>query len=309
MAGAVIALTVAMASADYVVQPGDTLTSIARKHGTTVSQLAAANSLRNPDLIRVGQRLVIPGTDQGTGQGAPGPSSATHTVQPGETLESIARRYGVSLATLAAANGIVDPSVIYAGTRLRLSGPAFVAGAGGTSAGAHVVAAGETLSSIAARYGSTVSELATLNGISNPNRIYVGTRLTVPGGGWICPVPGARYFNDWGFPRSGGRFHEGNDLFAPRGTPVLAPVSGVVHAETGTIGGLQFRLLGDDGTTYIGSHLDAFGATGRVTAGTVIGYVGDSGNARGAPPMLHFEIHPAGSGPVNPYPTLKAHGC
>ncbi len=124
-------------------------------------------------------------------------------------------------------------------------------------------------------------------------------------GRWICPVQGPRAFtNDWGAPRSGGRRHMGNDILSPRGTPVVAPVSGTVTHRNVRLGGLSFYLRGDDGITYFGTHLSAYGAGGRVSAGTVIGYVGDTGNARGTP-HLHFEMHPGGGSPVNPYPTLR----
>ena len=127
----------------------------------------------------------------------------------------------------------------------------------------------------------------------------------IASGNWICPVQGPRAFtNDWGQPRSGGRRHEGTDIMAPRGTPVVASVGGLVRHHNSSLGGLSFFLSGDDGNTYFGTHLDSFGAQGRVAAGTVVGYVGNSGNARGASPHLHFEIHPGGGGPVNPYPTL-----
>jgi len=115
-------------------------------------------------------------------------------------------------------------------------------------------------------------------------------------------VPGARFINDWGYPRSGGRFHEGNDLFADRGTPVYAPISGVVTQLIGSIGGLQFTLVGDDGHTYYGTHLDSFGEDGWVLAGSLLGTVGDTGNARGSKPHLHFEIYPDGAEPVNRIP-------
>ncbi|MEA3076400.1 MAG: hypothetical protein QOF60_1308 [Actinomycetota bacterium] len=127
----------------------------------------------------------------------------------------------------------------------------------------------------------------------------------IASGEWICPVQGPRAFsNDYGQPRSGGRRHEGNDILSPRGTPVVASVSGTSKAHDSSLGGLSYYLAGDDGTTYFGTHLSAIGATGRVEAGQVVGYVGDSGNARGTP-HLHFEIHPGGGGPVNPYPTLS----
>ena len=88
--------------------------------------------------------------------------------------------------------------------------------------------------------------------------------------------------NDWGFPRSGGRFHEGNDLFAPRGTPGRGHRRRAPWSQTtGRIGGNQVKLSGDDGVSYYYTHLDRFGASGRVDAGTVIGYVGSTGNAAG----------------------------
>jgi murein DD-endopeptidase MepM/ murein hydrolase activator NlpD len=133
-----------------------------------------------------------------------------------------------------------------------------------------------------------------------------GGARVIGSGSWICPVQGPRSFtNDWGQPRSGGRRHQGTDILAPRGTPVVASVSGTVRGHNSRLGGLSYYLSGDDGNTYFGTHLQSLsGASGRVSAGTVVGYVGNSGNAAGGPPHLHFEIHPGGGGPVNPYPTL-----
>lgn len=132
--------------------------------------------------------------------------------------------------------------------------------------------------------------------------------------GWLCPVAGPTTFTDtWLAPRSGGRLHKGVDMFAAPGTPVIAPVGGVVEHFDEDLGGLSFRLWGDDGNYYFGTHLSAFGrVTGHVEAGTIVGYVGDTGNARGTGAHLHFEIHlgrrqgdmPA---PVNPTPTVAAH--
>jgi peptidoglycan LD-endopeptidase LytH len=133
--------------------------------------------------------------------------------------------------------------------------------------------------------------------------------ITPPGdGAWMCPVRGARAFtNDWGQPRSGGRRHQGTDILSPRGTPVVASVSGTVRGTSNRLGGIAYYLTGDDANTYYGSHLDSLsGASGRVAQGTVIGYIGDTGNARGGPTHLHFEIHPGGGSAVNPYPTLAA---
>lgn len=296
-----IALFVFAAGATYTVQPGDTLSGIAIENGTTSLALARENNLSNPDRIYVGQQLLIPEAG-----GTPTGTSSTHTVKNGESLSTIAARYGMTVAELAAANGITNTNVIYIGTRLNISSEPVDFTPGSDSAGSHTVASGETLGKIAAAYGTTVQTLVDLNGISNPDLIRVGQILTVPDGGFTCPVKGGSFFNDYGFPRTGGRFHEGTDIFAERGTPIVAPVSGRVEFTIGSIGGMQFRLFGDDGATYIGSHMDSFGESGTVRAGTVIGTIGDSGNAVGSRTHVHFEIHPDDGPAVNPYPYLEA---
>lgn len=133
-----------------------------------------------------------------------------------------------------------------------------------------------------------------------------GGARVIGGGKWICPVQGARSFtNDWGFPRSGGRRHQGTDIMSPRGTPVVASVAGTVRHHNSGMGGLSYYLRGSDGNTYFGTHMSGYAASGAVAAGTVIGYVGNTGNASGGSPHLHFEIHPGGGGPTNPYPTVR----
>jgi murein DD-endopeptidase MepM/ murein hydrolase activator NlpD len=124
------------------------------------------------------------------------------------------------------------------------------------------------------------------------------------GGGIVCPVPGSSFIDSWGAPRSGGRRHQGVDMMASTGTPVLAPASGTVSHRGNSLGGMSFHLNGDNGVYYYGTHLSAYGQAGHVSAGTVIGYVGDTGNARGTP-HLHFEVHPNGVA-VNPYPYVAA---
>ena len=132
--------------------------------------------------------------------------------------------------------------------------------------------------------------------------------VSAPVGGMICPVQGPVAFTDtWGAPRSGGRVHLGVDMLSPRGTPTVAPVSGRLEHRGNSTGGLSWHLYGDDGTYYYGTHLSAYASegAGHVAAGTVIGYVGDTGNARGTP-HLHFEIHPGNGPAVNPYPATSA---
>jgi murein DD-endopeptidase MepM/ murein hydrolase activator NlpD len=294
-AGLTAILMLAAANGSYVVKRGDTLSKIAEELDTSVAVLVEANAIGNPDRIYVGQELIVPGSDG-------------YVVQPGDTLGRIAGKTGVSVDTLARANGITNPNLLYVGTQLRLTVPESTFTVDTSQGTTYVVQPGDTLGGIAVRYSTSVRNLAELNRIANPNLIRIGATLVIDAPGWLCPVEEATFFNDWGFPRSGGRFHEGNDLFAPRGTPIVAPVDGILHQVIGNIGGYQFNLEGDDGHLYIGTHMDRFAKDGRVQAGDVIGYVGDSGNAVGSRPHLHFEIHADGEDPVNPYPAL-AEAC
>ncbi len=124
---------------------------------------------------------------------------------------------------------------------------------------------------------------------------------------WVCPVAGEMQFRDsWGEPRSGGRSHDGIDIVARWGTPLVAPVDGEVTFRSDSIGGLSYDLVGEDGDVWFGTHLSATETGGTVEAGTVIGYVGRSGNAVGN--HLHFEYRPGGRGlSVNPFPIVEAH--
>lgn len=302
----------AAADVTHVVTRGETLNLIAAKYGASVSGIVSANAISNPDIIRIGQELLIPsssGSRSGEGSDISDRAGQYHVVKRGESVNQIAAQYsGVTADDIIRANGIVN-GIIYAGSALYLSGPGHVAsGSAGTIS--YTVRSGDRLGDIAHSHSVSLRSLVSENNIANPNLIRSGQVLAIPTGTtWVCPVENSRFMNDWGFPRSGGtRYHEGNDLFVDRGTPVKAPVGGTVEARTGTIGGLQFRLMGNDGVTYIGTHMDRFGREGTVRAGDVIGYVGNSGNAVGTPPHLHFGMYYKGT-VVNPYPTLVKHGC
>ncbi len=125
------------------------------------------------------------------------------------------------------------------------------------------------------------------------------------GGGMICPVPGSAFVDSFGAPRPQGWAHQGVDMMASSGTPIVAPVSGTVTHRGNSVGGLAFHLDGSDGRYYYGAHLSAYGQSGSVSAGTVIGYVGNTGDAAATAPHLHLEIHIGGVA-VNPYPYVAA---
>jgi len=135
-----------------------------------------------------------------------------------------------------------------------------------------------------------------------------------PTDGRTCPVSGASAFVDsWGAPRSGGRRHQGVDMIAPRGTPLVAVEGGaVLRTDDGGLGGISVWLRGDSGDHFYYAHLDALAdglsAGRRLAVGDRLGTVGNTGNARYTTPHLHFELHPGGGGAVNPYP-LAAELC
>lgn len=128
--------------------------------------------------------------------------------------------------------------------------------------------------------------------------------------GIICPVRGPSAYSDtWGAARSGGRRHEGVDMLAPIGTPLVAIVSGYAEFKYNPLGGNAVWVNGSNGHRYYYAHLSGFEGSSRdVGQGEVIGYVGDTGNASGTP-HLHFEVHPGGGAAVNPYPYVVAAGC
>jgi LysM repeat protein len=306
--GLVILLTMAMGFFNYTVKPGDTLSDIADDHDVTVTALVKANSIKNPNLIRPGQVLTIPGDSSDSGTSGSRSESA-HVVVRGDSLGKLAVKYGVTVTQLMALNGITDPDKIYLGAKIIVDGSTRVLAvnlASDTTDLTHLVTKGESLAKIASKYDTTISTLLAHNDIEDPNLIVIGQEITVPNAtGWRCPVPTGNFINDWGFPRSDGRGHAGTDIFAVRGALVVAPVSGDAEQKTGTLGGIQVRFWGDDGHVYWLTHLEGFGKGGQVNAGDVIGYVGDSGNAKGSSPHVHFEIHPDNGAATNPYPTLS----
>lgn len=149
----------------YTVQSGDTLSGIALRFGTTVSSLAKINGISDPDVIYPGQVLRL--------SGSPVSGQTIYTVKTGDTLSKIAADFGTSYQTLAQLNGILNPDLIYPGQKLSIpSGSS-------TSISYYTIRPGDTLSGIALRFGTTVSRLQSLNNISDPDKIYAGTKIRI----------------------------------------------------------------------------------------------------------------------------------
>jgi LysM repeat protein len=166
----------------HVVARGDTLSEIATRYGVSVGQLQSWNGIRGSTIV-VGQRIKVSsgGSSSGSGTvlastagGGSSSSTRTHTVQRGETLSSIASRYGVTAADLQRLNGIGNASHIEAGQRLKIGS----SGGSSSSWTTYTVQRGDSLGAIASRYGCSVGELRSWNGISG-SVIQPGQKLRV----------------------------------------------------------------------------------------------------------------------------------
>lgn len=183
----------------HTVRSGDTLTAIAKKFNVSVQSLADANGLDPKRPIRPGDELRVPprgssgksgggsssSQPSGGGQGASQQKTPgrVHEVKAGETLGGIALKYGVSTASLSAANGLGRSTTIRVGQKLQIPSPAGGSTGKGSSKSpptVHQVRSGETLSGIAKRYRVTVQSLTRANGISEKKPIRVGQRLVIP---------------------------------------------------------------------------------------------------------------------------------
>jgi putative chitinase len=156
----------------YQVKVGDTLGEIAEKFNTTLQAILALNPATDPDVLMAGQELKIPGEAPPEYGGL-----RTYTVLRGDTLSAIAVRFAVSLAELQQVNNISDPDAIYPGQQLRIPG---AAAAPTGQPKTYTVRAGDTLYSIATRFGVTVWALQVANNLANPDQIYVGQELKIP---------------------------------------------------------------------------------------------------------------------------------
>ncbi len=182
LALALVALCLAALAAagrTHAVRAGESLTSVAKRYDVSIAALAAANDLRDTDHLRRGQVLLIPSrTPVASSTPAPEPAkpapARTHVVRSGETLSAIAGRHGVTVRDLARANRLRDADRLLRGQRLVIpeGAPAFIE---------HVVARGETLGSIAARYKVAPADIRTGNSLKNPDLIKPGQVLRIAG--------------------------------------------------------------------------------------------------------------------------------
>ena len=167
---------------EVVVKPGETLSEIAERYGTTVQRLMQLNNLRSVQDLWAGSRIQVPGAGGGASSGGGG--RGNYTVKPGETLSEIAERYGTSVQRLMQLNGLRSVQDLWAGSRIQ------VPGAGGSSSSSaartttvkanYTVKSGETLSELAERYGTSVQRLMELNNLRSSQDLWAGSRIQVP---------------------------------------------------------------------------------------------------------------------------------
>ena len=311
----------------YTVQPGDSLSLIAKKFNLLIADIKIRNQLTS-DTVIVGQKLLIP-TERGI--------YTTHKVRTGETLSIIARDYQISLTDLKAWNHLTSDR-IYVNQTLYVAKPAPSTTPSGDSqetpakeAIIHKVEAGDTLYKIALKYGTTVATIKSLNNLTSET-IYVGQLLKVSDGtnpapavpdrlkDAVFPLKAGTYqpFGDtYGDSRAygGDRVHEGTDIMAAKGTPIYSATDGtVIRKGWGELGGWRLTVRTNEGVYLYYAHMQGYASNisegQTITKGQLIGYVGDSGygpvgTTGKFTPHLHFGMYDLNWNPVNPYPYLK----
>lgn len=264
-----------VAGGDYVVQPGDSLYRIVSKTGASLGDIAAANNLTSPYILKVGQRLTIP-------------SGLYHNVGAGETGIAIARAYGVPWNEIVSLNALEAPFILNIGQRLRLPSLAGTSGPGGS----------QTPEQKAAAFSLNIDDIVTggepaIAQAGTAKSASLATSVPRPGafsGSFRWPLDG-RLISRFGS-KGGGRKNDGINIAAANGSAVKSAADGVVvysGNEIGVFGGL---ILVDHG----GGWVTAYGHLGdlrvsrgdKVKSGQAIGGVGETGYVE--QPQLHFEI-------------------
>ncbi|TNE63138.1 MAG: M23 family metallopeptidase [Alphaproteobacteria bacterium] len=245
--------TVSRSASTVTVRKGDTLYAISRANGVPVRDLIAANNLRAPYALAVGQSIVLPANN-------------VHVVRKGETSYAISRQYGVTVSELMEANNIRPPYTLSIGQKLVLPGGAAVTSA---PVGSRASTAGTS----APRPGTPA--------LSPPPR---------SGTGFHWPVQG-KLASRFG-PKNGGLHNDGINIIAAEGTPVRAAESGVVVYASNALEGygnlLLIRHAGGWMTAYAHNERLLVRPGEQVNKGDIIARVGSTGGV--ATPQLHFEI-------------------
>jgi LysM repeat protein len=313
--------------ASYTVRAGDSLYEIARHHGVSLDALIAWNQL-DGSLIRPGQVLVLTAAPD-----EPAPAPLVVHVQPGDSLWSLARAHGSTVAALTAANGLSANATLRVGLALTIPGrlAAIDATSGGSSPdlGGTVaevaVAPGDNLWKIARQHNTTIASLMSLNGLAS-DRLIVGQTLRVaPGpdlgvasvalppaptfddGGMVWPLVG-QITSRFGWRRlyiGGTNMHYGLDIDGDRGDPIRSATAGTV-TFSGWRGGFGNLVIVENGDTeYFYAHASSLDVEvgDRVVPGQMLARVGATGNTTG--PHLHFEIRVDGT-PIDPLPILES---
>jgi murein DD-endopeptidase MepM/ murein hydrolase activator NlpD len=309
----------------HTVVRGDTWFAMSRAAGVSLTGLLQANDATAETVLRPGAEICLP--PSAAAPAAPAASVSTsaaacasqHEVVRGESWSKIAASVGLRTSALLAANGATSTTVLQPGDELCLPAGAAPASNARSCVSKHIVAAGESWYVISRASGVPLDALYAANNAKPSSAIYPEQSLCLPEVGFGSELPGVpldvapvrgtcRFANSWDASRGGGRAHVGVDLISPSGTPVVAVANGTLTRRTqgAALSGNAWWLTTSTGTYFFYAHLSSF-ASGlsvgsRVQAGDVIGYVGATGNA--VSPHLHFEIHPNGGEPVNPYSAI-----
>ena len=169
----------------YTIRAGDTLFALAQRYNTTVDAILRANPGIDPNNLRVGQIICIPGTGP-----VPCPGGTLYTIRAGDTLFSLAQRFNVTVDAIIQANPGIDPNNLRVGQEICIPGTGPVPCPGGTL---YTIRAGDTLFSLAQRFNVTVDAIIQANPGIDPNNLRVGQVICIPGTGPV-PCPGGTLY-------------------------------------------------------------------------------------------------------------------
>ncbi|NLM36517.1 MAG: LysM peptidoglycan-binding domain-containing protein [Firmicutes bacterium] len=161
----------------YTIRSGDTFFSIARRFGTTVAALQAANPGVDPNRLQIGQQICVPARAPAPG---PCPGGFLYTIRAGDTFFSLASRFGVTVQALTSANPGVNPNNLQVGQQICIPAPAPIQTPATCSGFIYIIRSGDTLFSLAQRFGTTVAAITAANPGINPNQLQVGQQVCIP---------------------------------------------------------------------------------------------------------------------------------